>query len=263
MKESNRLRKVRRKNDKKIMQNVHQAFKETISEGPECVCAVCHARLFRKQVIQCKRETYRAKGHIASSIADKCITETYLHTCDKKCNENCLFSETAASKLWVCHTCNRKMLAGKLPHEATANNLHLDPIPNELNCLNELEQHLISLHIPFMKVLPLPKGGQNGVHGPVVCVPSSIQKVATLLPRCSDENKMLKVKLKRKLTYKGKYQYNFVNTERIRNAIHYLKTNNKLYEDVEFDKKWENPLSVIVEEPTSTNTDAKRRQKDN
>lgn len=63
-----------------------------------------------------------------------------------------------------------------MPPEAAANKMHLDPVPEELSCLNSLEQHLISLHIPFMKVMALPKGGQKNIHGPVVCVPSDVKK---------------------------------------------------------------------------------------
>ena len=44
-------------------------------------------------------------------------------------------------------------------------------------CLNSLEEHLIAKYIPLLKVVGLPKGGQNGCHGPVVGVPSNIAQV--------------------------------------------------------------------------------------
>lgn len=49
-----------------------------------------------------------------------------------------------------------------------AKHLGVDPIQLELACLNSLEQHLIALHIPFMKMLALLKTGQNGEHD-VMC----------------------------------------------------------------------------------------------
>lgn len=67
-----------------------------------------------------------------------------------------------------------------MPEESVANNLALDPIPSELDNLNSLEQHLIAKHIPFMKMLALPKGGQNGVHGPVTCVTSNVKESQSL-----------------------------------------------------------------------------------
>jgi hypothetical protein len=51
-----------------------------------------------------------------------------------------------------------------------------------------------------------------------------------------------KIKLKRKLTYKGHYQYQYVHTQKIQNAIACLKHMNKWYKDIDFNPEWENPL---------------------
>lgn len=80
--------------------------------------------------------------------------------------------------------------------ESAINNLSLDVIPPELACLNTLEQHLIALNIPFMKMLALPKGGQNGVHGPVTCVPANVAETYNVLPRANTDGLLLAVKLK-------------------------------------------------------------------
>lgn len=87
-----------------------------------------------------------------------------------------------------------------MPSQSIENNLKIDAIPTVLACLNNLEQHLVALHIPFMKILALPKGGQNGVHGPVTCVPANIVQTTKLLPHSNMEGSLLPVKLKRKLT---------------------------------------------------------------
>lgn len=78
-------------------------------------------------------------------------------------------------QLWICFTCHSKLKKGEMPAESAINNLELQPIPEELCSLNSLEQHLIALHITFMKMLALPKGGQNGVHGPVTCCPANLK----------------------------------------------------------------------------------------
>ena len=51
---------------------------------------------------------------------------------------------------------------GKLPAQAKANNLDVPPH------LNLLEVQLISLRIPFMKMMALPCGKQCAIHGPAV-----------------------------------------------------------------------------------------------
>lgn len=126
-----------------------------------------------------------------------------------------------------------------MPPESVKNHLEVHPIPPELACLNSLEKHLIALHIPFMKMLALPKGGQNGVHGPVTCVPANIVETTNVLPRSSMEGSLLPVKLKHKLAYKGNYQYQFVDTIHIRQALQYLKESNVHYKDVEFNESWQ------------------------
>lgn len=87
--------------------------------------------------------------------------------------------------------------------------MKLERLPKELDQLNSLERQLISLHIPFMRITNLPQGRQRNIHGPVVCVPADLTK-ATHLPRTGDESMVLRVKLKRKLSYQGYQEYQFV-----------------------------------------------------
>ncbi|XP_077060978.1 uncharacterized protein LOC143713540 [Siphateles boraxobius] len=227
---------------------VIEQFKDKISTGPEYVCSVCHRCCFKMQVKHCKISKYLQKSQHAGCVSDKCITVDYLHMCNDNCSKDCVYKNTPAECLWICHTCDRKISEGKMPAESVANNLALDPIPVELSCLNSLEEHLIAKHIPFMKMLALPRGGQNGVHGPVTCVPSNVTDVVNVLPRSENYDLMIRVKLKRKLTYKGHYEYKFVHTDHVKTALEYLKENNKWYEDVEFNETWINPLSKTEEQ---------------
>ncbi|XP_026113641.1 LOW QUALITY PROTEIN: uncharacterized protein LOC113092282 [Carassius auratus] len=227
---------------------VIEQFKQKISTGPEYVCSVCHRCCFKMQVKKCNQNKY-SKSIQAGCMAEKCITLKYLHDCNTDCSENCVYKNSPAASLWICHTCDTKIYEGKMPAESVANNLSLDPIPTELSSLNSLEQHLIGMNIPFMKMLALPRGGQNGICGPVVCIPSNVSEVVNVLPR-SENDFMIPIKLKRKLTYKGHYEYKFVNSDKIKTALTYLKENNKWYTDVEFNKTWINPLGKIEEEMT-------------
>lgn len=114
---------------------------------------------------------------------------------------------------------------GNIPAEAAVNKLSLEDIPNEMKELNSLEKHLIAIHIPFMKIMALPHGGQQNIHGPVVCVPSDLKKV-TSLPMTPGDAQLLRVKLKRKLNYKGHVEYQFVDQNHIFQALDFLKKNN-------------------------------------
>nr|XP_057908359.1 uncharacterized protein LOC131104820 [Doryrhamphus excisus] len=218
---------------------VVENFLEKVKNGPQFVCCVCHRLMFKHQVLQCHREHY-SKSSASASLVNMCINEQYLHKCDVECTVPCVLMESGREQLWICYSCHYKLSKGEFPPECVANNLSVDPIPPELACLNSLEQHLIALNIPFMKMLALPKGGQNGVHGPVTCVPANVVETTNLLPRSNMEGSMLRVKLKRKLTYKGHYEYHFVDSMHIREALRYLKESNVHYEDIEYNEEWVN-----------------------
>ena len=57
--------------------------------------------------------------------------------------------------LWICKTCDCTLKQGRMPAQAKANNLTLDDVPPELSDLNPMEIRLISLRIPFMKMVAL------------------------------------------------------------------------------------------------------------
>ncbi|XP_049319588.1 uncharacterized protein LOC125781000 [Astyanax mexicanus] len=235
------------KNKRKETDFVITQFKNKISTGPEYVCAVCHRALFKHQVIRCRKHEYLKKDPAVACIAERCITEDYLHICNESCDVDCAIKSSPAGSLWICYTCHRKICNAKMPEQSVVNNLSLDPVPHELQTLNSLECHLIAMHIPFMKIVPLPKGSQSSVVGPITCVPSNVADAAELLPRSEHADLMIRVKLKRKLTYKGHYKYEFVHPEKIQNALMYLKNHNKFYSDVKFNNDWINPLSNTAE----------------
>ena len=179
---------------------VVRAFKEKASEGPDYSCCCCDRLLFENQVNKCEQEMY-SRNIQASNVAEMCFQEKYSHSCSNSCPKNC-----SRSNLWICYTCHRKIIKGDIPAESAFNKMCLDEIPMELKDINSLEKHLIAMHIPFMKVIVLPHGGQQNIHGPVVCVPSDTRKV-TKLPVKQGEDVLLRIKLKRKLNYKGYHEY--------------------------------------------------------
>ncbi|XP_072562264.1 uncharacterized protein [Paramormyrops kingsleyae] len=250
IKSKNIEKRTKEKDKRKDIQYVIEQFRDKINTGPVYICSVCHRMLFKHQVVICRKDQYLRKSQTVALLALQCITDTYLHKCIDTCSDNCSSLMGPTSSLWICHTCHRKILDGKMPAESVGNSLAVDPVPPELQCLNSLEQHLIGIHIPFMRIVSLPKGGQNGVHGPVTCVPSSISNVAESLPRVNDDDLMIRVKLKRKLTYKGHYKYEFVHPEKIKKALVYLTENNKFYSNVQFNDDWINPLQKTEEVPS-------------
>lgn len=84
---------------------------------------------------------------------------------------------------YMCKTCDRALVSGFISLQAKANGLLLCEIPPEFCCLNSLELRLISLHLPFMKMVALLSGKQWSVHSPAGNVPSGVYTVCDVLLR--------------------------------------------------------------------------------
>lgn len=224
-------------------------FKVKSKEFPEYCCCCCHRLLFVNQVLMCDKDMY-GSNNSAKDIAEICIRDDFLHNCSTSCLQDC-----NRSSLWICKTCHRKIQSGKIPAEAAVNKMELESLPKELEGLNGLERQLIALHLPFMRVTNLPQGKQKNVHGPVVCVPADLKK-ASSLPRTADESMVLRVKLKRKLSYKGYQEYQFVHPHHLTKALDFLIKNNAWYQNVQIDRDWEtsaNSDECLIEKKNEEN----------
>ncbi len=77
---------------------------------------------------------------------------------DKQSQHECV--SNIDGKKWVCNTCD-----GSLVEACSSNGMELDDEPDELKHLNSLlEQRLIALRVPFMKMVALPTGKQKCIH---------------------------------------------------------------------------------------------------
>ena len=198
-----------------LLEALH-AFTSAIKEGPDYIGVCCNRLMYRKTILQFQVSNY-----------DKAPSEFVVPK-----------TVSAQDKQWICKTCHSTLKQGRLPAQAKANNLDLDDIPAELSELNPLETRLISLRIPFMKMVALPCGKQRAIHGPAVNVSTDLTPVCTLLPRLPSQTQMVPMKLKRKLCYKGHYMYQYIRPAKVLAALQLLKLNNPLYKDIEINSDW-------------------------
>ena len=90
-----------------------------------------------------------------------------------------------------------------MPMQAQCNNLELCPKIEELENLCPIELMLISQIIPFMFIVAKIKGAQHGLKRKCVLVPADLKKVQTILPRSCNEEYLISLALKRRLTDKS------------------------------------------------------------
>ncbi|KAL3983641.1 sodium/potassium-transporting ATPase subunit beta [Sarotherodon galilaeus] len=214
--------------DNSVITEAISVFKSQIKAGPSYPCTVCFKASFPNQVRPCTRSNYVKNPHVGAT----CLTGRFVHVCDENCrNEQCNVPDERKRE-WICHTCHNHLKNGSMPALAVSNKLDLADIPPELSDLNILERHLIAKCIPFAKIIPLPKGRQRAIRGNVVCVPSEVQETVEALPRLRINSQVMRVKLKRRLSYKGHQLFQTVSWSKLVQALHKLKQIHPQYKDV-------------------------------
>ncbi len=198
------------------------AFLATIKDGPIYGCVSCHRLMYKKSVVHyAERKFPCASPEVLCYISD---------------HSNNLETD---GQLWICCTCYSALKRGQMPTQCCYNGLALDDIPPELENLRPLEKRLISQRIAFMKLVGLPKGRQQAIHGPAVNVPTNLEHICAMLPRLPKDSEIVPVKLKRKLVYKGHHMYEYIRPQKVMDALLWLKDNNKFYDKIHVCDDWE------------------------
>ena len=128
-----------------------------------------------------------------------------------------------------------------MPAQAQNNQLTLNPIYDEISKLCPIELSLVTLIIPFMFIVNKHRGGQNGLRGQSVLVPSDLKKVqqALKLPRPFDEGHIISLALKRRLSDKSAIEEQHIQPALVNAALRKLKEVNHFYKNVEISQSWE------------------------
>ncbi|XP_072042907.1 uncharacterized protein [Amphiura filiformis] len=225
VKKADKIQQVKSNRSKRnsVIDTVIVKFQKSCKEDQQLIytCLICQRIFFKQQVRAFYQDTYNQR------ILLKCLpSDINIQDLPRK-------EEKDKEVRWICKTCHPNMLSSCVPKLALVNKLSLQKIPPELSQLNMLERHLIAPAIPFMKMISLIKGAQKGITGQVVCVKADIDNTAQSLPRLPTDQSLIKVKLKRKLEYKGHHMCQAVNPTNVRQALIWLKPNNPEYEDID------------------------------
>ena len=139
------------------------------------------------------------------------------------------FDET----IYICHICHKRLSRNEIPCQAIFNKMSLDPIPDELKDLKKLEKVLISKRIIFKETAIMHgKSEFAKIKGSICNIPIEAAKICNIFPRLADSNGLILVKLKRDPKYRGYVYFGPVLPNVIYQALNYLKTQDKFYEDI-------------------------------
>ncbi|VDI58300.1 Hypothetical predicted protein [Mytilus galloprovincialis] len=205
---------------------VIHTFQQSIKTGPTFICTVCHRLMYKECVTMFNENNYKA--------------------CDEDLLKKCNTGKTNYNgECYICNTCSWNLKRNKLPAQAVANCLQLDPIPEQLKDLSNLECTFISTRLAFMKILALPRGKQKAIHGCVVNVPVNPEETCSVLPHLPSSSSCITVKLKRKIEYRGHVIQQSVRAWKVLQALYYLKSfsKNPHYDDIVINENWQDESS--------------------
>ncbi len=234
-KDKNRKQIARKsQTDQLTVQSVLSLYKKAIQQGPTYPCSCCSRLLYRRSVVHCVKERYKK------------FAGAELNT----------ILPTESQPSWICMTCHNTLKRGRLPAQATANQLGLEKIPEVLSKCCSFETQLISKVICFQKIFKKPRGAQHGIKGQAVLVPADLSKVSTCLPRPTSDSQFIALALKRRLSDKHEVNKQFIRPGVVNDALSYLKANNIYYSDVEVNSHWQETSANHDKELWTALTDA-------
>ena len=195
-------------------------FDEAICSGPSYVCSSCNQTWFKQSV---KDVASLNKIILNMQLVKECLTG---HISVANCE-------------WICNTCLSNIKKGKIPKLSVINGMKFPIKPPELH-LNNLEERLISLRIPFMQIRALNSGGQFSLKGSVVNVPADIEPTIQALPRLRNQSETVPVKLKRMKEFKHSVATENVRPVAVMNALQTLMDTSQLYKEanISVHDKW-------------------------
>jgi hypothetical protein len=163
-------------------------------------------------------------------------------------------------KRYVCKTCQKSILFGKLPKQSERDKSQFTDFPtffknklkrvtnylsvmskrkldvnNEMHVdealkLNKLESHILKLVIPFIRVAHCPRGIYFKVKGGLILISADIKSSLTkILPQ---PQSLIPVCLKRKLEYTGNYIEEIIDKDKVKTYFNFFKTYNPLFKEI-------------------------------
>ena len=218
----------------KAFQLIASDWQKIKEQGPEYTCAICIKQEWRSNVLNLDSKKYKNNADLFA----RCYQGRHYWL------EHCLNSEIFEDRFrerkeYICCSCDKHLLKGKMPPQSFANGLQLYKLEEEVKDLCPLELMLISRILPFMFIIPKHKGAQFGLKGQCVLVPTDLKKVEANLPRACNENCVIPLVLKRRLSDKSYHSKQNIRPTKVNKALDKLKEINPFYQTVHIDNSWE------------------------
>ena len=167
--------------------------------------------------------------NIHSVIFDNAQKAVKFENCNN-CNRR--WFNLAVQQSGLCTFCNNCILKSKFNPYTRENNMDPGELPLQLKRLTFIEEQLIAQVHPVISMYRI-RGSQYGYKGHVINFPQDISTIANRLPYTFDI--ISKFIIVRRNEGEGHSDF-FVNRNHVRDALLYLKANNRWYSNIEIDE---------------------------
>ena len=142
---------------------------------------------------------------------------------------------------YICPTCDKSLQKNSVPSQAVANRLNVVELPKLFQGIRRLERLLVPRRVLFTKVKIMPKGKSLKIKDSICSIPvSEVDVNCNMVPRHTDSNGLIIIKLKRKLECKGHVVFEAVRPDVVIKFLEFLKIHNDLYSEI-------NPANIPVD----------------
>jgi hypothetical protein len=145
----------------------------------------------------------------------------------------------------ICNTCKQSIKRKQVPPKSQRDLFQLSNFPvsllklvektirNQKVQLNKVEQFVLKLVIPFIRVAHCERGTQMKVRGNLILISADVaSSLSKILPLSQN---IVPIRFKRKLTYDGHYLAEYVDRRKVELYFNWFQKNNPLYKDMSLD----------------------------
>ena len=188
----------------------------------------------------------------------------------------CFYILNYTDSKYICKTCQKHILHGKVPKLASNENLRFLTVPDFIQNLSSLEERMVSPYIPFMQIRalqPYALNSQLSLKGSILNIQTDINEMIQFLPRNFDEMSIVQIKLKRHIEHQTDYMFETIKPSKICKALEFLihtplyvrhdiKVNNNFFSN--YEKNSDDNINFIIDEDeqqTNNNNDNTKNNK--
>ena len=137
-----------------------------------------------------------------------------------------------SNEFWICHNCHRELQKSKMPQTCHANGLYNSKIPKIFEDLSYIENMMIKMILPFVKVRQLWPTKMLAQYAKIANIPISDNDILNTnirLPRMADDLGTINVTLKRDFKYGAFRHPEVIRPNIVNKALKELQKRHKYY----------------------------------